>query len=274
MKEEKEDTNNKYNIQQLRDFDFDFSEHTDPISVIFSGRRRQGKGVLSWEFLRNMDKHYKKIKKPIKRYFLFSQTAKYENEDWDFMDSKDIFDNLENLNEIVRIRQENGNKENVCIILDDFLAMAGSEGGKLVKNNANLEKIFSLGRHIGLICCILVQKNTMLSKLMRQNCDYMFYACMRSEDENYMIRRECLGLCKNKQQREEIFNSIYKEKFCFMAVENYKSGCTEIYDYVSKIVAPYPRQKWKANYLKVKDKRKTRSQKDKEKKEDDFNKLY
>ena len=53
---------NKSKIQPLRNFDFDFSEHTDPISVIFSGRRRQGKGVLSWEFLRLMDKHYKKIK--------------------------------------------------------------------------------------------------------------------------------------------------------------------------------------------------------------------
>jgi len=254
--------------RELNTFDFNFDNQKDAISVAFFGRRRQGKGVLSYQFIRNLDKS---IKGGFKRIFLFSQTAKYQKDDWDFLNPDDIFDNLENLFKIVEIRQENGNKdEQILIILDDFLNMKGED--RMVRNSKNLEKILTLGRHLGIAICVLAQKPTMCSKLMRMNFDYIFYACMRSEDENYMIRRENLGLCKNKIQRENIFYQVFKEPYCFMCVENHKSGVVDVYDYVSKIVAEYPRKKWKAKYLKRIIKNNKRS-KNNNKNKDDFDKL-
>jgi hypothetical protein len=83
------------------------------------------------------------------------------------------------------------------------------------------------------------------------------------------IKNEYLGLSRDKDETERIFDSVFREAFKCLVVEGHKSGVVSVYDYCKYYIAPYPLRKYKTKSLKKKKKKdKIKRQMEKEKKDD------
>ena len=272
--------------QGIKQFDFkmidDLKQDHNPF-ILLTGQRHSGKGILMRELIIHLDKKFK-----YERAFAFSLTD-HLYDDWEgglpFLDNKDIFDTLDPLKQIIDIRKssittgkisgehpesrkdlrESDNKApkkkkkigNLLLIFNDIYGLNETINGKtrLVKNSNSIETLATLARHYKITCIVSVQRaKSMVSKLMRSNSDISFIWSPKSSEELDLIRGEYLGLCKSKQLREMVFNNIFSIPHACMVVLNYKTGVTQIEEYVFSYVAPYPAKKYKMLYTKKKKK--------------------
>ena len=248
----------------LPEFVFDFEGMDHMPAIIVSGKRHSGKNIIINELVLKLDEEFK-----YKRVFAFSQTATFAKS-FPFMREEDIFDSMDNLKKIVEIRKKTLKKEPVLLILDDVQGMTETDSRgkvKLFKNAQSLETLFTLARHYHISLIVSVQRaRSMMSKLQRSNADLTILFSPKSHDEMYNIKCEYLGLCKSKQEQNELFDSVFNKEFCCLVVESWRSGCTRMDQYCKWCVAPFPVNTFTAKYVQAMKRKQRRDRKAAEKK--------
>lgn len=259
---------NKMSGNALDEFKIDESimeiSHHPYITII--GQRHSGKGVLINELVYWLDRRFK-----YEHIFCFSQTSKMTGA-FPFMSQNTIYDTLDNLKEIMRIRKESGSKTPLLFIFDDIASMTsmGSNGKrKNIRYNETLEFLSTTARHFNITVVLSIQNRVLCSKTCRNNSSYSFVFTPKSHDDMKTIKNEYLGLCKDKTEADMIFDSVFREAYKCLAVEGHKSGVISVYDYCGWYIAPFPLRKFKTKSLKKLNKKdKKDKNKNKEKKDD------
>jgi len=234
--------------KNIQNFDYNMiDECKHAPAIILASSRGGGKSVLLKSLMLYLDKRYK-----FSHIFAFSQTDKIAN-GLPFMRQDHIFDNLDNLKNILDTRLNSNvpmkHLPYICCVFNDIASLR--ENGRSVKNSESLEKIFSLCRHCRIVCCLLVQKLTMVNPLIRQNSDITFLWVAKSHIVKQKIKDEYLGLAKNKKESEQIYEQIFNgTPYNCMVCLQFKQGVTQLHDYIYEFVAPFPAPKWKSKSLK------------------------
>ena len=216
--------------------------------VLLIGQRHSGKNILMNELIYELDKKFK-----YDHIFLFSATgAMNYKETWSFMREETIYDTLDKLKEIIRLRKESKSKSPVLLIFDDIAGMTsmGANGKrKNVKYNEELDFLSTTARHFSFTCIVSIQNRVLCSRTLRTNCSLSFLFPAKSHDDCKTIKNEYLGLCKTTAEAQNIYDSVYSKPYNTLVVEGYKSGVITIHDYVSQYIAPFPIRKWKSKSL-------------------------
>ena len=256
----------------LPQFTFDLEGLDHHPAIIISGKRHSGKNIIMNELILHLDKKFR-----YKRMFAFSQTATFAKS-FPFMREEDIFDTMDNLKKIVEIRRSTLSKDNILIILDDVQGMTETDTRgktKMFKNAQSLETLFTLARHYNISLIVSVQRaKSMMSKFQRSNADLTILFSPKSHDEMYNIKCEYLGLCKSKQEQNDLFDSVFSKQFCCLVVESWRSGVTSMDQYCKWCVAPYPVNKFKAKYLRTIKKREKEVAKQKKEEQEKKYRVY
>ena len=222
-------------------------DHHPYITII--GQRFSGKSVLINELVYHLDKKFK-----YKHIFCFSHTAKL-NCCFPWMKQDNIYSSLENLEKIVNIRKQSGNKDNVMLIFDDIAGMTsvGKNGKKKnIRYNDSLEFLSTTARHFNITVILSIQNRVLCSKTCRNNSSFSFIFTPKSHDDTTCIKNEYLGLCRSKAESDHLFDTVFGVPYKCLAVEGYKSGVTNIQDYVSTYIAPFPIRKFKCKCMRKK----------------------
>ncbi len=225
------------------------------------GQRHSGKNILMNELIFELDRKFK-----YDHIFLFSATGKMNyKETWSFMREETIYDTLDPLKQIIKLRKESMSKSPVLLIFDDIAGMTsmGANGKrKNVKYNEELDFLSCVARHFSFSVLVSIQNRVLCSRTLRTNCSLSFLFPAKSNDDCKTIRNEYLGLCKSNTEAQNIYDSVYSKPFNTLVVEGYKSGVISINDYVSQYIAPFPIRKWKSKSLKKIKNSKRKKQKD------------
>jgi len=225
------------------------------------GQRHSGKNILMNELIFELDRKFK-----YDHIFLFSATGKMNyKETWSFMREETIYDTLDPLKQIIKLRKESMSKSPVLLIFDDIAGMTsmGANGKrKNVKYNEELDFLSTTARHFSFSVIVSIQNRVLCSRTLRTNCSLSFLFPAKSNDDCKTIRNEYLGLCKSNTEAQNIYDSVYSKPFNTLVVEGYKSGVISINDYVSQYIAPFPIRKWKSKSLKKIKNSKRKKQKD------------
>lgn len=233
---------------EIKKFDYNMiDECKHAPAIILASSRGGGKSVLLKSLMQYLDKRFK-----FSHIFAYSQTDKIAN-GLPFMRQDHIFDNLDNLREIMDRRLNNPTPIEklpyICFIFNDIASLR--ENGRSIKNSESLEKLYSLMRHGRGVVVTLVQKLTMINPLIRQNSDLTFLWVAKSHIVKQKIKDEYLGLAKNKKESEEIYEQIFNgTPYNAMVVLQFKQGITKLNEYIYEFVAPFPAPKWKSKSLK------------------------
>ena len=258
--------------QLLPEFTFDFEGLDHMPAIIVSGKRHSGKNIIINELVLKLDEKFK-----FKRMFAFSQTAKFANS-FPFMREKDIFNSMDNLSKIVEIRRKTLKKDPLLLILDDVQGMTETDSRgkvKLFKNAQSLETLFTLARHYSIALIVSVQRaRSMMSKLQRSNADLTILFAPKSHEEMYNIKCEYLGLCKSKQEQNDLFDSVFNKQYCCLVVEGWRSGVTSMNEYCKWCVAPFPVNKFTAKYVRQMKRRHQRERKQQREEEEKNYRIY
>ncbi len=229
--------------------------------VLLIGQRHSGKNILMNELIFELDRKFK-----YDHIFLFSATGKMNyKETWSFMRENYIYDTLDKLKEIIKIRKETMSKSPVLLIFDDIAGMTsmGANGKrKNVKYNEELDFLSTTARHFSFSVIVSIQNRVLCSRTLRTNCSLSFLFPAKSNDDCKTIRNEYLGLCKSNAEAQNIYDNVYSKPFNTLVVEGYKSGVITINDYVSQYIAPFPIRKWKSKSLKKIKRAKKKKEKD------------
>ena len=233
---------------QIQKFNYEmFDDCKHAPSIILASPRGGGKSVLLLSLMKYLDDRYK-----FSHIWAFSQTDRVTNS-LPFMNQEHIFDNLDNLKEIMDIRINNPTPIKqlpyICFIFNDVSSMR--ENGRSFKNSESMEKLYALMRHHRAVVITLVQKLTMIAPVIRINSDCTFLWVSKSHLVKQKIKDEYLGLAKNKKDSEAVYESVFNgTPYNCMVVLQFKQGVTRLDDYVYQFVAPYPVPKWKSKSLK------------------------
>tara|TARA_R110000851_G_scaffold134824_1_gene270158 strand:- start:1300 stop:1989 length:690 start_codon:yes stop_codon:yes gene_type:complete len=217
---------------------FDVSELPNSSFNLFLGKRRSGKSVLCEYLINEMIKN-----KMLDLVFLFSKT----DAGFDMIDKTCRFSDIEILHKIIanmrHINEFNKDakkskqiKIRTMIVVDDMAV-------DLKKKSFNiLEQISTNGRHFAYVpCslhfCILSQSLTKIPRVVRLNCDNMFFNNISSAvelnlllDENFYLID---GSLSGKREGRKLYNNLVtSEDFVFVVIENHKQNVKEYVDYV------------------------------------------
>jgi len=223
--------------------------------ILCQGARFSGKTHGINELVFWLDKKFK-----YKNCFCISNTAKM-NKAFPFMKQENIFTDLDVLEKIIDIRKQSFAQEKKCakdpvlIILDDVSGLRAKSKSNSKKDidiryNAGLEFAATTGRHYHLHFIIAVQGKSMISKLQRCNASISFIWVPKSLMDKKMVTDEYLGLSKNKEEREALFDEIYAVPYQCLVIENHLTGCTKTQDYCRKLVFPAKKRKYKMKHVK------------------------
>lgn len=223
--------------------------------ILLLGPRFSGKSHGIVELVWQLDKKFK-----YKNCFCISNTAKM-NKAFPFMNQDNIYTDLDVLDKIIEIRKQSFKQEKKCckdpilIILDDVSGLRSKSKSNSKKNidiryNEALEFAATTGRHYHLHFLIAIQGRAMCSKLQRNNASITFIWIPKSLNDKKMVTDEYLGLSKNKQEREALFDELYSMPYQCLVVENHLTGCTKTQDYCRKLVFPAKKRKYKMKHLK------------------------
>lgn len=206
---------------------------------IFLGKRRSGKSVLCEYMIKEMIDN-----KMLDMVFLFSKT------DAGFKiigDKNNRFDNIEPLHDLIdnyrKINEYNKvvSKRNkiairTAVIIDDMAVDLKSKSFNILENLA------VNGRHISydplsLHFFILCQSLTKIPRVVRLNCDCIFFNAIASMMELNMILDENFYIISSSREGKKEARQLYedlvkKDDFNFIGVMNYKQNCCCYADYL------------------------------------------
>lgn len=223
---------------------FNIDELPSSSMNLFLGKRRSGKSVLCEFMIQQMID-----KKLLDMVFLFSPT----NAGFNIIKDKDCrFENIEKLHDLLdnykMINNYNkvvGKRDQVkirtAIIIDDMAVELKSKSMNI------LEDLAIRGRHysydpLSLHFFVLCQSLTKVPRVVRLNCDTIFFNAIASMRELEMILDESFYVVSSsregKREGRTLYEDLVKERdFQFIGILNYKQNCKCYGDYLRTYVA-------------------------------------
>jgi hypothetical protein len=234
---------------KLEEFDFrSLSELQEHTTICINGASKSGKNYWANEAIYWLNKSKKAGR--FKHAFLFSATAHLQDS-FPFVPEGCRFTDLDNLDEIIRIRKETQNtKESILIILDDFAVMKSR--GKMIKNSEALTGI-TFFRHLSISCVMLTHRDTQLAPIMRNSCGIVVNFLPKTKQDQKSIRDRYLSIGSNKQQIDNVYYQVFSEKYRALVCEQYKNATT-LKDYCSVSTAPAKLRKYKLSLISLENK--------------------
>lgn len=243
---------------KLEEFDFrtlaELQEHT---TICINGASKSGKNYWANEAIYWLNKSKKAGR--FKHAFLFSATSHLQDS-FPFIPEGCRYTDLDNLDEIIRIRKETQNtNESILIILDDFATMKSK--GKMVKNSEALSAI-TFFRHLSISCVMLTHRDTQISPLTRNSCGIVVNFLPKTKQDQKSIRDRYLSIGSNKQQIDSVYFQVFSEKYRALVCEQYKNA-TSLKNYCSVSISPAKLRKYKLSLLSLENKQKKKVEKKK-----------
>ena len=235
---------------ELKTFDFKtFEELDNNVFITIVGMTKSGKGYFAHEALYHLNKS--KTAGQYKDIFLFSKTAHIQDPKKYFpmIPLNRRYDDLGNIEKIMEIRKESKNKNNVMIILDDVTSM--TENGKMFRNSESVINIATHGRHLNISCLCLLQKDTLVSPIIRTNSSYIVSFLPKSHRDLVSVKERYLSLI-DKKTADEIFKTVFSTPYQCLVVDQATSGVVNLLDFVYKCIAPAKLRKYNLNIFKSK----------------------
>ena len=208
---------------------------------IFLGKRRSGKSVLVEYMLKQMIDN-----KMLDLIFLFSKTnAGFETV---VKDKRFRFTSIEHLFEIIdnyRLMNEYNKLVNktqkiklrTAIVIDDYAVELKDKNFKI------LDDLSVRGRHLSyeplsLHFFILSQCLTKVARVVRLNCDMLFFNAIASITELELILSEYFFVISSsregKQQGRRLYERLVQQgDFNFIGILNFRQNCTKYADYIT-----------------------------------------
>ncbi|MFT4803273.1 MAG: hypothetical protein ACI9YE_000465 [Psychroserpens sp.] len=218
--------------------DFKVDELPNSSFNVILGKRRSGKSVLAEYLIKQMV-----AKKKIDIVFLFSTT----DAGFDIIPKEHRFKTIDKLHTLIENyrlineynKDEPKNKKikiRTMCILDDMAVDLKSKSMNI------LESLSCNGRHLAyeplsLHFCILSQSLTKIPRVVRLNCDNIFFNNIASSIELELILSENLYLLDSSIQGKRLARRIYNdlvvlEDFGFIVIENWRQNVKEYKDYI------------------------------------------
>jgi len=222
-------------------------------SVVLCSSRGGGKSFLLQSLMKKLDSKFK-----YSHIFGFSQTDKATGQMSSFIPDNFIFDDLNNLEEIMSTRLKSDtpikDRSNICIVLNDISGLREqntyNRNTRSIKNSGNLEKLFSLGRHqLKATVIVLCQSLVMISPLIRLNTDLTFFWTAKSSLVRKSITDQYLGLVSRKEALQ-IYNDVFNgTPYQALVINSWIQGTTSLREFCFKFLAP-EQKKWKSKFVK------------------------
>ena len=222
-------------------------------SIVLCSSRGGGKSFLLQSLMKKLDSKFK-----YSHIFGFSQTDRATQQMSSFIPDNFIFDDLNNLEEIMQTRLKSDmpikERSNICIIMNDISGLREqntfNRNTKSIKNSGNLEKLFSLGRHqLKCTVIILCQSLVMVSPLIRLNTDLTFFWTAKSSLVRKSITDQYLGLVTRKEALD-IYNDVFNgTPYQALVINSWIQGTTSLTQFCYKFLAP-EQKKWKSKFVK------------------------
>lgn len=211
---------------------------------LFLGKRRSGKSVLCEFMIKRMIDA-----KLLDMVFLFSPTNAgfniIKDKNCRFETIEKLHDLLENYKMINNYNKIVGKRDKVrirtAIIIDDMAVELKTKSMNI------LEDLAVRGRHysydpLSLHFFVLCQSLTKVPRVVRLNCDMIFFNAIASMRELEMILDENMYVVSSsregKREGRTLYEDLVKEKdFQFIAILNYKQNCKTYGDYIRTYTA-------------------------------------
>lgn len=211
---------------------------------LFLGKRRSGKSVLCEFMIKQMVDA-----KLLDMVFLFSPTNAgfkiIKDKDCRFETIEKLHDLLENYKMINNYNKIVGKRDKVrirtAIIIDDMAVELKTKSMNI------LEDLAVRGRHysydpLSLHFFVLCQSLTKVPRVVRLNCDTIFFNAIASMRELEMILDENMYVVSSsregKKEGRKLYEDLVKEKdFQFIGILNYKQNCKTYSDYIRTYTA-------------------------------------
>ena len=219
--------------------DFDVNELPTSSFNIFLGKRRSGKSVLCEYLIQQMIDN-----KMLDMVFLFSPTLAgfkiIKDKECRFDTIEPLHDLLENYKKINEYNKVVKKRDKIAIrtaiIIDDFAVELKSKSMNI------LEDLAVRGRHysydpLSLHFFILCQSLTKIPRVVRLNCDCIFFNAIASMMELGMILDENFYVVSSSRDGKKEGRRLYedlvkKEDFNFIGIMNFKQNCCCYADYI------------------------------------------
>lgn len=208
---------------------------------IFLARRRSGKTVLVEYMLKQMiDANMLDL------IFIFSPTDSGFNtvvKDKDFRFDTieplmDIIDNYKLMNEYNKLVAKNKKiKLRTAIIIDDFAIELKNKKFNILSDLSVRGRHYSL-EPLSLHFFILSQSLTKIERVVRLNCDTIFFNSISSMKELELILDEYLYIINSsrdgKREARQLYESLVQaEDFNFIGILNFKQNCVKYSDFIT-----------------------------------------
>jgi len=190
--------------------------------------------------------------------FLFSQTAKVQEDAYQFIPNQNKFTNLDNLEQLLEMQynliaknKKKGKnikkvRSTMLIILDDIITDA-----QFKKSNKTLADIFVLGRHykdnLGSLVDVLIlsQNFTSIPSLFRKNSNYLLHGRLDGYQDRKMIIESYLSATNTRKQGYGFVKALNKTPYAFLFIYHTKSNKLSMTDYAYSFLAPAKLPKFK-----------------------------
>ena len=222
-------------MTELKIFDFKIlQKEKNNVFITITGMTKSGKNVWFHEALYHMNKG------PSGKYsdiFLFSSTVGVQDKKKYFPMIPDNrrFDNLTKLSKILEIRKNSKNNSNIMIILDDVTSM--KEGTKMFRNSQSVINLATWGRHLNISAVTLLQKDTLVSPIIRNNSSYIVVFLPKSHRDLLSVKERYLSMC-NRKTADHIFENTFNIPYQCLVVNQASPGICHLEDFVFKSIAP------------------------------------
>ena len=212
--------------------DFNPNELTLPFTMIILGRSHSGKSQQLHTIMYNI---YKNFKKEISEVYLFSQTGLINQEEFFYIQTDNIFENI-NVGFIKMVLENQKLKKlnheepkQIIFLFDDII------GDTNVKSPVIIN-LFTLGRHYNITTILLSQTYVQtggLSAVIRRNSNWILSFYIQNEDRRKQFIKEYASI-KNSNDGENVFREITSVKYQSMVVDTRNTTARDYEGYIYK----------------------------------------
>jgi hypothetical protein len=221
----------------------DLAKNIESPAIIVSACRRSGKTFLTRDQLYQINKHQK-----FDVVFLFCETGDY-NKDFEYIPPRFKYNeyNENTLGEIIKKQEKcmiQCNKDGttppkVLIIFDDVASTTA------LFYSPNINKLFTLGRHINMSVIYLTQHISSISPKQRKNADVICAFKDPNRDNKKTLINQFMSIDSEKQG-EEIYNLCFTEPYMCICICVYKvQQSKSLHEFICRYKSPETKPKFK-----------------------------
>lgn len=226
---------------------FDPKTLPENFSMIIYGRRRSGKTFQLRQAVYDIRKRFTDV-------YLFSDTAELQDEDYQYIPSKNRIKGLQEdkmeaiiskQKEIIQYNKAKSKNDQIksvpLIILDDIIS------DPKVRSSSVLNSLYTLGRHVGISVITLTQEiggKYGVPRVLRSNCDCVIGFYAHSEIDRKMICQQYASVSDGGSKEGAIyFKSIASEPYtsAVFDLQNTQARTYEEYIYKYKVPKKQPK---------------------------------